>query len=357
MNILILTTHLNKGGVSRYVINLAKGLKKRGHTVYAATSGGEWVSVLHQENILHKYIPIQTKSIGSLKILLSLCKLAPFIKSRRIQVIHSNSRVTQCLGFWLSKLTGIPYVSAFHGYYRASFFRKQFKLCGNKTIAVSRAVKRHLIEDLNISGEKIKVIYNGIEKEEFLTRTKTKADSNFAANDFLIGILGRISREKGHFLAAEAVQILLAEYKNCYLLISGRGKVETALKQFICRQNLENNVKFMDEKAQDFLDILDLLIVPSEKEGFGYAVIEAFAKEVPVVGFNIGGVSEIITHKETGILFYEYNALSLKNAIAEIITNKPLREKIIKNAKEAVSAFTIESMAEETEKVYREAMQ
>ncbi|UCD15406.1 MAG: glycosyltransferase family 4 protein, partial [Candidatus Omnitrophota bacterium] len=337
MRILILTTHLNKGGVPRYVLNLAKGLKMRANNVYVASCGGEWVSKLEEEGIAHKYIPIGTKSICSPKIFLSICKLLPFLRANKIQIIHCNSRVTQCLGFFLSKLCKIPYISAFHGYYRPTCFRKLFRLAGTRTIAVSKAVKRHLIEDLKIDADRVEVVYNGIDKNEFSQRNKNKTDAGFNKDVFLIGILGRISQEKGHFLAVEALKSLLPKHKNCYLLISGRGKMEQDLRAFITKNKVEDKVKFIYWKAEDFLDILDLLIMPSKKEGFGYAIIEAFAKAVAVVGFNVGGISEIIKDKENGILFYNYDATSLEKAISEVITDLTLREKIVTGGRKSIS--------------------
>ncbi|MBU1121863.1 MAG: glycosyltransferase family 4 protein [Candidatus Omnitrophica bacterium] len=353
MNILILTTHLNKGGVSRYVLNLAIGLKKRGNTVWVASRGGEWVSKLDVEGVCHRTIPIQTKSICSPKITLSLFNLLPFIKKNNIEIIHSNSRVTQCLGFFLSKLLKIPYISAFHGYYRPTIFRKLLKFAGTKTLAVSTAVKQHLIKDLNIHSDNIFVVYNGIDIKQFSHHSKTKADCGFNENQFIIGILGRISEEKGHFLAVRALKSLLSKHKNCYLLLAGTGKMENQLKTLIHQQNLQENIRFINWKAEDFLDILDVLIMPSKKEGFGYSIIEAFAKEIPVIGFNVGGISEIIKDKETGILFYSYDEISLQNAIMDVIINETLKRKIIAAAKERVKIFSLENMAENTEKVYK----
>ncbi|MFA5008363.1 MAG: glycosyltransferase family 4 protein [Candidatus Omnitrophota bacterium] len=357
MRILLLCTHLNAGGISRYILTLAKGLKKNGHQVWVSCAPeGEWVSLLEEESIPYKSIPIKTKSLFSPKILISFFTLLPFVKKEKIDIIHSNSRVTQFLGFLLYKFAKVPYVSTFHGFYRKSRARKQLKFEGLRTIAISNSVKAHLSQDLNIPEEKIRIIYNGVCQEEFSARKKTKTDYGFKKDTFVIGILGRISEEKGHFLAVEAFKLLSYDHNNICLLVSGRGKLEEELKTFIRLVEVEDKTKFLNLEAKNFLDIPDVLIVPSRKEGFGYVIIEAFLKEVPVIGFSAGAIPEIIKNGENGLLFTKYEGFCLKQAIEQLMSDKELREKIVKQAKKDAQVFSMENMALNMEKVYREVL-
>lgn len=356
MNILILCTHLNPAGISRYVINLAKGLMRSGHKVYVSCYGGQWLDKLSAANIPYRLIPIKTKSVCSIKVFLSLISLFPLLRREKIQVVHANTRVTQYLGYLIYKIFQIPYISTFHGFHRPTLFRKLYKFSGLRTIAVSVAVKKHLAEDMKIEESKIRVVYNGIDKDEFLEKKRTKLDYGFKQNDFVVGILGRISEEKGHLLAAEALKLLAPQHKNIYLLISGKGRLERELKLFFKLGEIKDRVKFVELEAKDFLDIPDLLLVPSKKEGFGYAVVEAFIKGVPVIGFDTGGIAEIIKDRENGLLFYTYDAVSLKGAISEIMRNNDLRKTIVARAKVYAETFSLERMARDTENVYHEAL-
>lgn len=356
MNILILTTHLNPGGISRYVINLSRGLSKQKHKVWVSSSGGEWVKRLEDSRIKHKYIPIKTKSICSIKIFISFLKLRNFIRHEKIDVIHSNTRVTQRLGSLIYKKLGVPYLSTYHGFYRPTILRKLLKFSGLRTIAVSKAVKEHIVGDLKLKAENVRVVYNGLDESEFTVKEAKKSDFGFRDSDFLMGILGRISKEKGHFLAVEAIGRLSKNYDNVYLLVSGKGRLEKKLKSFIEAAKIENKIKFMDCQANKFLDIIDLLLVPSVKEGFGYSIIEAFLKEVPVIGYNVGGITEIIKNRKNGIIFYNYNASSLIGAIEELMLKENLRKRIVLAAKEDVWFFSHERMALDTEKVYKEVL-
>ncbi|MBN3040856.1 MAG: glycosyltransferase family 4 protein [Candidatus Omnitrophica bacterium] len=356
MNILVLTTHLNRGGISRYVINLCKGLTKRGHKVFVASASGEWLKDLNADIYSHKHIPVKTKSIFSPKIMVCFFYLQSFIRQEKIDVIHANTRVTQCLAYLLYKKTKIPYISAFHGFYKPKFWRKMFKLSGLRSIAVSKAVKNHLVEDLEIEIDSIRVVYNGIDIYAMDSYKSSRQNWGFKESDFLAGILGRISAEKGHELAIEAVARLVPRHENFYFIISGEGKLKEKIISLISERNLEDRVRFVDSPANDFLKSLDLLLAPSEKEGFGFSIVEAFAVGLPVIGYNTGGIAELIKDRQNGILFNTYNSLVLADAIEELMIKPELRRGLSDKARETAAFFSLENMAAMTEKVYLEVL-
>ncbi|OQX80791.1 MAG: hypothetical protein B6D56_04185 [Candidatus Omnitrophica bacterium 4484_70.1] len=111
MKVLILTTHLNYGGIPRYVLNLAKGLKLKEHRVWVGSSGGIWQERLKKEGIDHLYLPINTKSFLSIKVFLSLFFLVPFLLRNSIDVIIANTRVTQFLAYLVMRFFEIKYIS------------------------------------------------------------------------------------------------------------------------------------------------------------------------------------------------------------------------------------------------------
>lgn len=357
MKILILCTHLNPGGISRYVINLAAGLKDLGHDVWVGSCGGDWTEELESRKLGVVRLPIDTKSIASPKVVFSFLRLSRFIRKARIEVIHCNTRVTQMLGFLAFVFLRVPYVSAFHGFYRPSLLRKKIKLCGLRAIAVSASVGEHLTGDLAIDKDRVRVVYNGIDvTPQPVAGAPVRQALGFAPDEFLIGILGRISEEKGHMLAIEAFHALTAQDPSARFLVSGTGKREAQLKRYISEHGLDHLVRFLDIPAQQFLSVLDLLLVPSRKEGFGFAVIEAFAAEVPVIGFNTGGIAEIIRDKENGVLFNDYTAVSLTQAIKALKADGGLRTQITQQARRDLSRYSIRAMAQGTEAVYREVL-
>jgi glycosyltransferase involved in cell wall biosynthesis len=235
--------------------------------------------------------------------------------------------------------------------------RKLFPYAGQRTITVSNAVRSHLVKDFKINQKNITVVYNGIEKEEFQVKTKTKIDAGLEKDDIAIGMIGRVSQEKGHFLAIEACRILFQKYPKIYFLMTGEGKQKSKVLEILEQDQHHQRVKFLSWQGHELLDILDVLLVPSTKEGFGYIVLEAFAKGVAVVGSNVGGISEIIRPNENGLLFSPYDAASLAQAIEQLILNKELRAGFVETAKVDVGRFSLLKMAEETQRVYSQAIE
>jgi len=355
MKALILTTHLNYGGISRYVVNLAKGLKLKGHRVWVGSSGGIWQERLKKEGIDHLYLPINTKSFLSIKVFFSLFFLVPFLLRNSIDVVIANTRVTQFLAYLVMRFFEIKYISVFHGTYKKNWLRRTFKFEGVRTIAVSEAVKEHLIKDLLIKEKKIRVIYNGIDIQEFAKKRFSKKD--FGLSSFLtLGVLGRISQEKGHFLVVSSFKELTENYGNIFLLICGEGRLRKRLEEFIEKIGVKERVKFFSLEGRDFLDIVDILVVASSKEGLGMVILEAFAKGVAVVAYPCGGIKEIIKDKVTGFFFHPYSAFSLTEKIEELIKNKDLRERIVEEAKKEVFRFSLEGMTQKTENLLKEVV-
>ena len=118
MKVLLLTTHLNIGGVSVYTVNLAKGLARKGIQVWIASGGGELEKVLGKENIPHHRIDVKTKFEFHPKLIFAFSRLIKFVRENSIDVIHAQTRVTQVLAHLLSTFSRASYVSTCHGFFK-----------------------------------------------------------------------------------------------------------------------------------------------------------------------------------------------------------------------------------------------
>ncbi|MBD3296545.1 MAG: glycosyltransferase, partial [Candidatus Omnitrophica bacterium] len=160
--ILLLTTHLNVGGVGIYTVELAKYLRRNGIDVLVMSSGGQLVSRLHKENIEHINIDIRTKSEFGLKVWRALPGFIRDVSRRDVDLIHAQTRVAQVMGCVAGKVLRIPYVATCHGFFNHKRLSRRFLPCwGDRTIAISRSVKEHLINDLGVDASRIDTVYNG----------------------------------------------------------------------------------------------------------------------------------------------------------------------------------------------------
>ena len=363
MNILYLTNHLNIGGISSYVLTLASGMRKRGHNVYMASSGGGLLCRFTTEGITYIPIPIKTKSEVSYKVLISKFKLLKYIKEDNIDIIHANSRVTQVLSFLIQRACGTPYVSTCHGFFKKRFFRKIFPCWGNKVIAISESVKEHLIEDFKVNERDIRVIHNGIDVNKFREqriedREQRKKDLGLGDGP-VVGIVARLSEEKGHGYLIKAMEAVIARIPRAQLVIVGEGRMREELVNLTKTAGLEKSIFFLPSvmDTQEVLSGMDLFVLPSLKEGLGLALMEAMACGLCVIGSGVGGIKSLIQDKYNGLLIRPADTQELSRAILELLQNPAQAKSLGANARVFIKQnFSKERMISETEEVYSECL-
>ncbi|MFA6350397.1 MAG: glycosyltransferase family 4 protein [Candidatus Omnitrophota bacterium] len=363
MNVLYLATHLNTGGITSYLMNLSTSLKRRGHNIYVASSGGEALRKFEREGIKFIPIPIKTKAEISPGILVSLCRLSPVIKSENIQIVHSNTRVTQVLGELLKRFCGVKHISTGHGFFTMKLTRRLFPCWGDKVIAISAQVRDHLVNDLKVPAQNISVVHNGIDVEKF--RERGAGDRGQQKKEFnlgdgpVIGIIARLSDVKGHKFLIQAMMEVLEKIPAATLLIVGEGKERGRLIELTRDLGIEKQVIFISSVSDTrlVLSVLDVFVLPSLHEGLGLSLMEAMAFGLPVIGSRVGGIPSLIQDGHNGILVEPEDILGLSGSILRVLSDKTLAIKLGGNAADFINRnFGLRMMAEETERIYQECL-
>ena len=170
--------------------------------------------------------------------------------------------------------------------------------------------------------------------------------------------VGNLIPRKGlHFLVDAAKQVL-KENKNTKFVVVGDGPIKENIIAYSQQQDVFDNFAFLGKVSNSVLPQLysyaDLFVSPSVQEGQGITFLEAQASGTPVVAFNVSAMSEVIKHKQTGFLV-ESNSLQLGNAVSDLLSNGPLREKMGKSGREFVSNnFSWDICAQKMFQVYSE---
>jgi glycosyltransferase involved in cell wall biosynthesis len=360
MKILIITPHLNIGGVPRYVLNLSTGLKRAGHSVMVASAGGVWERELAVCDVPLIKVPLDTKSILSPKLLRAAIQLREFVRTKEIDIVHANTRVGQMTAFLLQRLSGVSYVSTYHGYYRAHALRRLFPLTGARAIAISEEIRRHAVQDLGVAADAISTVYNGIDVSNstpMIGQEQARKELSIAG-DPVIGIVARLSTEKNHELLFAAFALLLARYQKARLVVFGQGRCETRLRERVGDMGIASSVTFITSGDLDAVYAsLDLAVLPSRQEGFGLTIIEAQWRGVPVVGSPAGGIAEVIENDVTGFVLNDFDETELCDKITLLLEDRILRERFVAAARLRISErFSLETMAAGTCQVYMQAL-
>lgn len=364
---------LEMGGVEIGTVEIAGGLQKKGIKNFVASQGGRLVYDLEKIKVEHLTLPLKTKNI--FKMRKNADKLAQFIREKGINIVHARSRAPAWSAYWAAKKAGVHFMTTFHGTYGLGSWglKKLYNRVmtyGERVIAISEHIKRHILANYKISEDKIRLVHRCVNTEKFSPETvtpermiNTVRDYNIPDDKKVLLLGGRITRWKGQHLLVEALSKV--KNQNYYCIIAGdeqgREDYVKELKGLIAKYKLEDRVAIFGK----VLDMPALMMVSNvilstaiEPEAFGRIAIEGQAMGKIVVASNHGGSLDSVIDGKTGRLFYNNNAASLAEAIDWALSlSEGEEEKIAKAAvKNVKDNFTKEIMCAKTIKVYEELM-
>ena len=365
MKILLLTTHLDMGGIPVYTVNLSRYLKRAGHEPVVVSSGGKLEEWLRDDGIEHIRMDIRTKAEFGFKVWRAIRGLRRIVREKNIDVIHSQTRITHVLGCVLDRSTGVPHVTTCHGFFKhRRLSRRLFPCWGRDVIAISKSVQAHLINDFKVSPEHVSHVYNGIDVSGYLQGCPARDRDLFLKIGLkegvpVIGMIGRLSEVKGHRYLIEAFGELISRGDQAQLLIVGSGPHGERLKELVSSQGLADRIFFSEggEALSRYLGLVDIYCIPSVDEGFGLSLVEAMASGRPCIASKVGGLAEIVSDGEDGILVPPCDPKAILSAVELLLREEPLRRRLAAAAREkAIKNFSIEESVANTVKVYEKAV-
>ncbi len=365
MKVLLLATHLNVGGIGVYTASLARYLKTEGVSVTVASSGGDLEKALQLEGIRHIKLDIKTKSEFGLKVWKALPLLVKLIRDEGFQLVHAQTRVAQVLAYLAGRRSRVPFVATCHGFFQYRKFARRILPCwGERTIAISESVRKHLVEDFRLREERVTLVYNGIELAKHSSGAQAKDQDlmksiGIKEGAMIIGTIGRLSPVKGYKFLVSAFKDVFLNKDECQLLFVGEGPDEKHLKQQVEDLGIGGKVLFTPggEPLDKYLALMDIFVLPSVHEGLGLALMEAMASGRACIATSVGGLTELITHEKDGLLIPPKSPEALSRAILRLAEDSPLRERLAQAAREkAMKNFSIEKSVKKTIEVYKEVL-
>lgn len=367
MKILLLTSHIELGGIGFYTVNLAKYLKKNGVDVVVASSGGALLYLLDVEGIRHVRMNIRAKFEFGPKVWAALPSLIRMIKREGFDVVHAQTRTTQVLACLAKSFTGVPIVTTCHGAFNHKRLgRILFPCWGDRAIAISRDVKDHLVNDLKVAKEKVRQVYTGIELERFKRYNDAgdpalKDRLGFGEKDVVVGSIGRYSPVKGFKVLIRAFSKVLERDPCVKLLLVGDGPEKNSLIELVSELGIRRSVVLDDgSKAprEDYFKVINIFCVPSLAEGLGLSAMEAMASGRACVASAVGGLPEVIESGKDGLLVEPGDEEGLAQAVIRLLDDTGLRSKLAGEAeKKAFRDFSAEDWAEKIIRVYEEVIE
>jgi len=346
------------GGGEKWHLEYACGLRDRGYDVCIIAYTD---SALHTKALEAgiRVFGLRLNNFSFLNIV-HLKKIRTILQQTKTGLVIFNLARDLKAGGIAAKQAGIP-----HRIYRRgsaipvknTFLNRYiFKNIVTEIIANSEETVRTLTcRNQEIAKKKITVLYNGIDTTKFPpAETKRALDG-----PLVIGNAGRLSPQKAQHHLIELAEQLHDRGIDYTIRVAGDGDLREELESKTREKNLQGCIQwdgFISE-IQTFLHSIDIFILTSHWEGFGYVLIEAMLCGLPVIAFDVSSNSEIVADKETGHLIPPYDIDKLTEAVEHLRAHpSEAREMGQKGRDRALRLFDFQTALDKLEKILQTAL-
>ena len=383
MNVIVLAWEFPPrivGGISRHVAELYPEIVGLDYTVHLITVefGDAPVFEVVEGIHVHRVAVAPAKDffhwVANMNQSMGACG-GKLIAEHKFDLIHAHDWLVADAAIALKHHFKLPLVATVHAtewgrnqgihHPRQQYIhRKEKDLVYNawRVVVCSQYMRSEVREILRSPIDKIDVVFNGIRSEKKPNHHEFDAESfrrRFAHDsEKIIYYVGRMTYEKGISVLLAATPKLLAEMGGkVKLVIIGGGNTQRYRQQarYLGIYDRCYFTGFMpDEDLDKFQTVADCAVFPSLYEPFGIVALESFAARVPVVVSDAGGLAEVVSHGETGIVTYANNPDSLAWGILEVLRNPEQAQQLVENAYESLARrFSWLEIAKETAAIYK----
>ena len=328
-----------------------RALVDAGYEVHIACSKTQWFEQLAADGFQMHQVPLRRR-LNPLVHVAPLWALYRLIRRERFAVVNTHSPVAAAVGrlaAWLARTPVIIYVV--HGFYFHDDMPRRKRRCFvalewllgriTKAFMFVSDEDRHtaLREGIATDAANATTIYNGVDLDSYPpkgfsspgTRELRRAlDIPLAAP--VVGIVGRVVREKGYIEFAEMAKLVSTCRSDVYFLVVGdalpsdRDGILTEFRRRVATAGLDDRFRFagFTDRVAEHLQVMDVFVLPSYREGFPRSVLEAMGCALPVVATNIRGCREAVVNGQTGLLVPPRDGTALAEAVTRLLSNPDL---------------------------------
>jgi glycosyltransferase involved in cell wall biosynthesis len=344
-----------RGGQEQALL-LLTGLKRRGHCAeLVAVRDSAIASRAEAAGIRVHAVSDRARRIGA------AWRLRQLVREKRFDLVYANE-AHALTAAWLARAhRHVPLVAARRVVFPLS--RSRISLAryraATRILAISQAVCVELFA-AGLDANRIEIVSDGVEIPAPITpeaRAKARGRWGIGSDERVIECVGALTGEKGHALLIDAFARLRRKIANCRLLIAGDGRLRAQLERQAQNAGL-GAAMILAGFVSDVDSVYcagDLFVFPSVQEGAGTSLLRAMAFGLPVVALARGGVTEIIAHGQNGVLVQKASADALAQAVAAMLQDTELRERLSRAARETVaSGYSADRMIDDTARIFEE---
>jgi glycosyltransferase involved in cell wall biosynthesis len=372
MRIDLVITELDTGGAERCCVSLAKYLQDQAHQVRVIALGPEPIEPKRELHEFLKGNQIEIHYLGGRRwwnLPVIAVKLRRLLSKNPPDLIQSFLWHANVLSAFVATGLKIPLVG---GVRVAEPSRFRQRIGGwaarrmAKIVCVSGGVRDWSVQKEGVLASQVVVIPNGIS----MSGTSTwKAKSNMGQIDSMrasVGIpnlapillfVGRLELQKGIDILIARTESLLAQLPSHHLVMIGDGTYRAQAEQFAKRTSVQGRVHVLGRRddVRSWMQVSQLLILPSRYEGMPNVVLEAMSEGLPVVTMRVEGVQELLgeSYAAQSVTIDDWQAF--ENRIVQLVSDREEREQTGKlNRTRALEHFDLNQMLSQYEALYRQ---
>lgn len=339
-------------GADKVLLELIKGLDSKefeahvilpndGVLVEALRQVGAKVSVLDYPILRRKYFNPKGIADYIRSYNFYAKQIALYARQHSIDMVHNNTAAV-LEGIYLKRKLKLPLIWHVHEIIVkpkaiSDFINILMGRYADKIVTVSQAVANHIKQSPFIKDSQVEVIYNGVDNAVYYPMDASSIREKFdiAQDALVIGMIGRVNAIKGQNDFIEAVEPLLEKNEQAVAFLAGgvfpgeEWRLEELDKR-IASSSVVSQIHRIDyyDKTSELYNMFDIFVLPSIKpDSLPTVVLEAMACSKPVVGYNNGGIAEMVVDDKSGCLVKPNRPQELSNAISLLLDSSEKREK------------------------------
>ncbi|HIW22046.1 MAG TPA: glycosyltransferase [Candidatus Dorea intestinavium] len=236
---------------------------------------------------------------------------------------------------------------------------KMMSIFCDKIVCISDAEKQSALDKRICKTDKLQVIINGIDIEDYLNKENIKLDRisresfGIPNNAFVIGMVGRISEQKAPDIFIKAAKKIKEKIPEAYFKIVGDGPYREEIESYAKENDIPLYITGWVENALDYINLFDVALLLSRWEGFGLVLPEYMLVGKPIIASNVDAIPNIITNGENGLLVEVDNVESVVEAVIKIYKDNTLKKCLISQGSITVyEKYDAKRVSRETEEMF-----
>lgn len=228
----------------------------------------------------------------------------------------------------------------------------------DKIVCISDAEKESALREKICKPNKLQVIYNGIDLEEIeKTAPMSRAQLGIPEGAFVIGMVGRLSKQKAPDTFVKAAKLIKEKIPNAFFLMVGDGELRDQIENLISQYDLGSSFLITGwvDNSTAYMKIMNVGMLLSRWEGFGLVLPEYMACGIPIVATNVDAIPNIVKDGVNGMLVNKDSFVGVQKVCTGLKNDTELKDRIIASAKSMVrNKFGAKRVAKESIGLYKD---